>query len=195
MYDLRKDPKELDNLAGLGLNQQMVLDWLLQVQMTEKGTAPVWYPGNWPPQATSSSRGGPPPAEDEMMATYPVGRLPGISKAHAESLTYVGIADTGALLLRCKAPEDRQVLADMAAVSKRKLDSWVEAAKLLQLPGLGPRQAQRLSAAGIRSLAELAKAKRKLESLDKPDTKGHVIDPDKLASWVAAAQAAAPPMS
>lgn len=60
------------------------------------------------------------------------------------------------------------------------------------LPGLGPRQAKRLSAAGIRSLAELAKTKRKLKGLDKPDKKGLVIAPDKLASWVTAAQAAAP---
>jgi predicted RecB family nuclease len=127
-----------------------------------------------------------------MLATYPVGQVPGISKTHAESLAYVGIANTGALLARCKTPEGRKSLADMMAVSKRKLDAWVEAAKLLQLPGLGPRQAKRLSAAGIRSLAELAKTKRKLKGLDKPDKKGLVIAPDKLASWVTAAQAAAP---
>lgn len=192
MYDLRKDPRELNNLAGLGLNHQMALDWLLQVQMKEKGTAPAWYPGNWPPQATACSRGGPPPAEDEMLATYPVGQVPGIGKAHAESLTYVGIADTDALLARCKTSEGRKMLAGMVAVSERKVGAWVEAAKLLRLPGLGPRQAKRLSAGGIRSLAELAKAKRKLNGLDKPDKQGHVIAPDKLASWVAVAQAMPP---
>ena len=134
MYDLTKDPEERVNLAGQGLNEQIVLDWCLQVAMITKGTAPKWYgtfPGkNWPPQKTSASIGGPPPTWSQR-AARPLAKLPGITKAQVEALRYVGVRDTAALLARAASAPGRQALANLASASPRQIDNWVKDTKRL----------------------------------------------------------------
>ncbi|OWJ63719.1 sulfatase-like hydrolase/transferase [Inquilinus limosus] len=133
MYDLAEDPGENHNIAGLGLAQQAILDQALQAQMTAKGTAPAWYPAHWPPQATSSSRGGPPPG-DAAASPVAIGRVPGISAARALDLTYVGVPDAETLLARTATPAGRQALAGLVPVAEPELDGWIAAAREL-VPG------------------------------------------------------------
>lgn len=59
LYDLSADPLQDDNVAGTAAygTIQQTLDTQLQQTMAQMGTAPSF---TWPPQQTSSSRGGPP---------------------------------------------------------------------------------------------------------------------------------------
>lgn len=130
LYDLRKDPKERNNLAGEGQYIQAILDWELQAQMEAKGTAPQWFPSNWPPQQSTSSVGGPPPVYPALGCA--IAKLPGITAAQAQSLTYIGIRDSTALLARCRTPADRRGIASALAVDERTLQMWIDNALSLR---------------------------------------------------------------
>lgn len=133
MYDLAADPGENSNIAGQGLPQQTVLDQALQAQMVAKGTAPAWYPAQWPPQATGNSRGGP-PSDSEAASNHAIVAVPGITATRAQALAYVGILDAEALLARTATPAGRQALAGMVPVDEPELQTWIAAARTL-VPG------------------------------------------------------------
>lgn len=136
MYDLVNDPEERVNLAGKGLLQQDILDWMLQVEMILKNTAPAWYDTNWPPQKTANSIGGP-PTFDSAGAARPIGKLPDIDRRQVEALSYAGVRSISALLARTGSPSGRAKLASLAKLDPRQLDKWIEGiTKLLRSPPL-----------------------------------------------------------
>ena len=136
MYDLKADPKESNNLAGQGHAEQQRLDLELQTQMINKGTAPAWFPANWPPQKTGNSRGGPPPGGGIPLVVSAVDQLPGISPDHCERLRYVGIRTTRDLLKRGATPAGMRALAALVSVDEAAVEAWVAAARAIAPSGV-----------------------------------------------------------
>lgn len=131
MYDLGKDPTEQTNLAGTGMSEQTTLDQQLQQQMIAKGTAPAWYPANWPPQATADSLGGPPPSGTGTIV-HAVEKIPGITARQADALRYVGIHTTGELIARGADPARRKELVNLITVDEAVLENWMAAAMAMK---------------------------------------------------------------
>lgn len=132
MYDLTNDPNEDNNLAGTSAHvaEQTRLDQALQSMMVAKGTAPAWYPANWPPQVTAASVGGPPP--NNPPRDYPVAKVTGASAAQASALRYVGVKTTADLLQRTSTPEARAKLATLVPVDDATLAGWIASAEALR---------------------------------------------------------------
>jgi arylsulfatase A-like enzyme len=126
MYDLTNDPGEDSNVAGQSAYgaQQTMLDQELRSQMQAKNTAPAWFPANWPPQATTGSRGGPPPISTSIAS------LEGISPAQTLELQYIGVRTSADLIARASDLARRAALATLApGIDAETLDRLVASAR------------------------------------------------------------------
>lgn len=81
-----------------------------------------------------------------------------IPRAVVPSLRRAGVRTTEDFLTWGKTPEGRRLLAQRARLSVDQVTGWVFLADLMRVRGIGPDVARLLTAAGIRSLADLQRA-------------------------------------
>ncbi|MCP4229355.1 MAG: DUF4332 domain-containing protein [bacterium] len=94
---------------------------------------------------------------------YPLLQIEGVGDIYIDKLRAVGIRSTDTLLQRCKTPNDRKNLAELAGVSPKLILEWANLADLMRIKGIGEEWADLLEAAGVDTVKELKK--RNAESL------------------------------
>lgn len=89
---------------------------------------------------------------------YAVGDVPSlISAGDAAKLTKAGVATTEDLLQKGAKAQDRKALAKSSGLKASTLMDLVRRADLLRIKGVGPEMVLLLEAAGVKSVADLAK--------------------------------------
>lgn len=78
-----------------------------------------------------------------------------ISSEHAPKLRRAGVRSTADFLVWGRTAEGRRLLADRARLPIEQVTSWVMLADLMRVRGIGPDVARLLTAAGVKSLADL----------------------------------------
>ena len=81
-----------------------------------------------------------------------------IGKTFAEALAKEGIGSPEALLARLRTKKARAELAKKLGAAQPTVESWIHAANLLRVEGVGPKRVNLLRAAGVTSLDGLAAA-------------------------------------
>ena len=89
-------------------------------------------------------------------SNYALEEIPqAIPSADAAKLKAVGVATTFALLEKGGEPPARKALARQTRISEKTLEQWIQMADLLRVKGIGPDVARLLSAAGVKTVAQL----------------------------------------
>jgi len=81
-----------------------------------------------------------------------------IPPTEAQKLRRAGVRTTADFLTWGRTAEGRRLLAERAGVSLAQVTTWVRLADLMRVPGIGPDVARLLTAAQVRSVAELRAA-------------------------------------
>lgn len=84
-------------------------------------------------------------------------QISGIGPVYGEKLRAVGIRTTEALLQAGATPQGRQELAEKIGVSADRILEWVNRADLMRVTGIGEQYSDLLEAAGVDTVAELAR--------------------------------------
>ncbi|MFQ5576165.1 MAG: DUF4332 domain-containing protein [Anaerolineae bacterium] len=83
--------------------------------------------------------------------------IEGIGDTYARQLKRAGVANVEALLSQGATPKGRQELADQTGISDKLILRWVNHADLFRIKGIGGEYAELLEAAGVDTVAELAR--------------------------------------
>lgn len=89
--------------------------------------------------------------------------IEGIGPKYAKQLAEAGISTTGGLLKSASSRRGRDELAKQAGVQAKQVLEWVNRADLFRVKGVGSQYSDLLEAAGVDTVAELAK--RRADSL------------------------------
>lgn len=89
--------------------------------------------------------------------------IEGIGESYESKLKVCGIGSVEALLETCKTKKGRSVLADVSGISEKMILKWANHADLFRIKGVAGQYAELLEAAGVDTVAELAR--RKAENL------------------------------
>lgn len=81
-----------------------------------------------------------------------------IPRDHVPALRRAGVRTTEDFLTWGRTPDGRRLLAKRAGFSVDKVTGWVFLADLMRVRGIGPDVARLLTAAGVRTLADLQRA-------------------------------------
>lgn len=92
----------------------------------------------------------------EAQHTYKIEDTLGIGPVYGAKLRAVGITTTAKLLAATKTRYARQQLAEKTGIPYKLVLGWADKANLMSIPGIGVREANFLSAAGVASVSELA---------------------------------------
>jgi hypothetical protein len=130
---------------------------------------------------------GPGPGPDPLEGgpTYPVGEVPGIGAEAGRQLVEAGIEDT-----RDLSRADAMYVAGRLDAAPVAVERWQSLARLMALEGVDASTAERLSEAGVTSVAELAHEtpERLMRRLgETPEEAG--VDPQQAHDWIQAARA------
>src|SRR5690348_9580840 len=91
-----------------------------------------------------------------LASNYALEEIPqAIPAPEAAKLKGAGVSTTFELLERGADPSGRKALARKAHIPARTLLGWVQMADLLRVRGIGPDVARLLTAAGVKTVAEL----------------------------------------
>lgn len=89
---------------------------------------------------------------------YAVGDVPAIISADAAAkLTKAGVATTEDLLQKAAKPQDRKTLAKASGLKATAVMDLARRCDLLRIKGVGPEMVLLLEAAGVKTVADLAK--------------------------------------
>jgi predicted flap endonuclease-1-like 5' DNA nuclease len=128
-------------------------------------------------------------------SNYALEEIPqSIPAADAARLKSVGIATTFALLEKGGEPPARKALARQTRIAEKTLESWIQMADLLRVKGIGPDVARLLSAAGVKTVAQLkAQEPAKLnDAIQKANAAQHLTEnppsQESLDAWIKQAQ-------
>jgi predicted flap endonuclease-1-like 5' DNA nuclease len=94
-------------------------------------------------------------ASEAMASHYPLEAAPFIPEKERKALTAQKIADTEELLKAGLTAKARETLARKTSIKLETLTGWIYLCDLLRLRGVGPKMAQVLTLAGVKSVAEL----------------------------------------
>jgi predicted flap endonuclease-1-like 5' DNA nuclease len=83
--------------------------------------------------------------------------IEGIGETYAEKLKDAGVRTTGELLKRGSSPKGRKELAAATGLTGHQILEWVNRADLYRIRGVGSEYADLLEAAGVDTVAELAR--------------------------------------
>jgi predicted flap endonuclease-1-like 5' DNA nuclease len=132
--------------------------------------------------------GAPAPAR---ASNYAVDEIPqAIPAADAARLKAAGVPNTFVLLEKGADAAGRKKLAKQTKIAETTLEGWVQMADLLRVRGIGPDVARLLSAAGVKTIAQLKtqapaelsdaimKANSKLKLSENPPSAEH------LSAWI-----------
>jgi len=118
----------------------------------------------------------------------------GIGPVLGQKLRGAGVQTTDALLEQGGPRSARHLLAETSGIDESRILEWVNHADLMRLPGVGSEYSDLLEAAGVDSLAELARRNpdnlaQTFAELDaaRPDVVRRVPSADTVRDWVAAA--------
>jgi predicted flap endonuclease-1-like 5' DNA nuclease len=118
----------------------------------------------------------------------------GIGPVLAEKLRAAGVRTTDDLLEKGGPRSGRQRLAETSGIDASRLLEWVNHADLMRLPGVGAEYSDLLEAAGVDSLAELARRNpdnlaQTFQELDaaRPNVVRRVPSVETVRGWVEAA--------
>lgn len=91
-----------------------------------------------------------------LLKTWLVTELPGMSEEDAKLLHSLGIENTEGLLQQGDTLEKRNAIADRLKLHPQQVNKWVALADLARLPGVGCRHCGLLLHSGVASTAQLA---------------------------------------
>jgi hypothetical protein len=129
---------------------------------------------------------------------YPIESIRAISREEATTLRDMAIETTKDLLDRCYDQSDIRLLSGSTGWEPWKLKSWVSAADLMRVKGIGGRHAELLELAGIGSVQILARSSAerlasRLAVINKHvDEKRKAPDADTIRTWIDNARALPP---
>jgi predicted RecB family nuclease len=86
-----------------------------------------------------------------------IAAIEGIGEAQSVKLKGIGIATTEALLERGKTPKGRDEIAQATGISGTLVLRWVNHADLFRIKGVAGENSELLEAAGVDTVAELAR--------------------------------------
>jgi nucleotidyltransferase/DNA polymerase involved in DNA repair len=110
------------------------------------------------------------------MGQYKIEEIEGIGPAYGEKLRAEGISHTGQLLEQTSTPSLRKQLAEKTGISDKLVLAFANKADLLRVKGVGSEFSDLLEAAGVDTVAELAR--RNADNLTQK--MGEVNDEKKL---------------
>jgi predicted flap endonuclease-1-like 5' DNA nuclease len=118
----------------------------------------------------------------------------GIGEVLGGKLRSAGVQTTDDLLEKGGPRSARRLLAETSGIDESRLLEWVNHADLMRLPGVGAEYSDLLEAAGVDSLAELARRNpdnlaETFAELDaaRPNVVRRVPSADTVRGWVEAA--------
>jgi predicted flap endonuclease-1-like 5' DNA nuclease len=124
-------------------------------------------------------------------SNYDIEEIPqAIPAAQAAKLKAAGVATTFALLEKGAEPGARKGLAKQTKIAVKMLEGWVQLADLMRIRGVGPDVARLLTAAGVKTVAELkdADAKKLDEEIGKVNAKSKLSEnppsEEHLKAWI-----------
>ncbi len=83
----------------------------------------------------------------------------GIGKTYANKLAKAGVASTNDLLEQGATPAGRKAIAEKSGISDKLILEWVNRVDLFRIKGIGGEYSDLLEAAGLDTVAELARRK------------------------------------
>ena len=116
--------------------------------------------------------------------------IEGVGPAQAEKLRDAGVRTTEALLERGATARGREELAAATGISPKSILEWVNHADLYRIKGVGSEFADLLEAAGVDTVAELARrnAKNLAETFGELDmarnTVRRIPSEDVVQGWI-----------
>lgn len=91
------------------------------------------------------------------MGQYKIEEIEGIGPVYGEKLRAEGISNTGQLLEQTSTPSLRKQLAEKTGISDKLVLAFANKADLLRVKGVGSEFSDLLEAAGVDTVAELAR--------------------------------------
>ncbi len=91
------------------------------------------------------------------MANYKIEELEGIGPVLGEKLRSAGVNSTDALLENARTPKQRAELAQKSGLSEAQILKFANMADLFRVKGIGSEYSELLEAAGVDTVAELAR--------------------------------------
>lgn len=120
--------------------------------------------------------------------------IEGVGETYAAKLKDAGVATVEALLEKGKTPKGRDELAETTGISGKLILKWVNHADLFRIKGVAGQFAELLEAAGVDTVAELARrnAANLAEALAKTNEEkklsGSTPSESQVANWIAEAK-------
>jgi predicted flap endonuclease-1-like 5' DNA nuclease len=118
----------------------------------------------------------------------------GIGPVLADKLRAAGVRTTDDLLEKGGPRSGRRLLAETSGIDESRILEWVNHADLMRLPGVGAEYSDLLEAAGVDSIAELARRNadnlaETFQEIDaaRPNLVRRVPSVDTVRGWVEAA--------
>jgi predicted flap endonuclease-1-like 5' DNA nuclease len=119
--------------------------------------------------------------------------IEGIGDVYAHKLHEAGVATTDTLLQQGATPQGRKELAEKTGISDRLVLKWINRADLFRVKGLGEQYSDRLAAAGVETVLELAQRspdhlyEKLVETNEAKNLVRGLPTLDHVAAWVAQA--------
>lgn len=89
--------------------------------------------------------------------TYKIEQIEGIGPQYGQQLMLAGISTSDDLLAKCATPDGLRAIELKTGLSAKQLTTWRNQADLMRVSGIGSEFGQLLEAAGVESVAELAR--------------------------------------
>jgi predicted flap endonuclease-1-like 5' DNA nuclease len=134
-------------------------------------------------------------ADKPVVAKGKLQSIQGVGEATEQKLVAAGVSNVDQLLETGSTPKGRKELAEKSGVSETQILRFVNYADLFRIKGIAGQNAELLEAAGVDSVAELAKrnpanltAKLKEVNATKK-LSGNMPGEKQVTEWIAAAKA------
>lgn len=124
--------------------------------------------------------------------------LEGITQAHNDKLSFIGVRTTGQLLVVAAHRQGREDLASQTGISEGLLLKWVNLADLMRIKGIGEEYSGLLEAIGVDTVIELRRRKpdtlhlAMLQLNEKKRLVRRLPTRDEVGRWIEAAKSMKP---
>lgn len=128
------------------------------------------------------------------MANQPIENVEGIGPVTGEKLRAVGVHKSDDLLSKAQTPAQRKALAEATGLSAQQILKFANMVDLFRIKGVGGQYAELLEAAGVDTVAELARrrADNLTQAMAEANTKApkvrRVPTLSEVTKWVAHAK-------
>ena len=124
------------------------------------------------------------------MSNYKIEEVEGIGQVIGKKLRAAGIKDTDPLLAGCRTIKERKDLAQKSGLTEAQMLKFANLVDLFRISGVGSEFAELLEAAGVDTVAELARrnaanlAKALAEANEKKKLTRRVPSGSEVSKWV-----------